>query len=130
MGSPIRINVKKKETTPMNMKINKEVFDGFKVYCGERGYPLNMMLEVFMVQYLNKKFKLNTREIIKWDGNADDVDVLSTPINKKIYDNFRNYCKDNNLVIKHVVTAFMEKFINGSYILEYVDTTKTKNKRK
>lgn len=126
MGGYIKRDVKRVETTALNTKINKEVFDSFKDYCKELGYPMNVMLETFMRQYANRNFKLNAEDIMKFKDDRAKADTLNTTFNKEIYNNFKSTCKVNGYFVKHVITAFMEKFASRNLILEYVDVTKEK----
>lgn len=125
MGKPVSSNVPRAATTALNTKVNKEVFEAFKDCCGELGYPMNVMLETFMRQYTNGKFKLNKDDIMKFKDDGKEVDTLNTTFNKEIYNNFKSTCKGNGYFVKHVVTAFMEKFASGNFVLEYVNIAET-----
>lgn len=124
MAGYIKIDVDRVETSALNTKINKEVFDNFKICCKQMGYPLNVMLETFMRQYTNGKFVLSADDILKYKSDKSEVDTLNTTFNKEIYLSFKSTCKNNGFFVRHVVTAFMEKFVNGNFILEYVDVDK------
>ena len=128
MGGFIKRDVKRVETTALNQKVNKEVFDAFKDYCKELGYPMNVVLETFMQQYANGRFYIKDEDILKWKGDDSDVDTLNTTFSKKIYTNFKYSCKDKGYFVKHVVTAFMEKFASRDLIMEYVDVAEVKEK--
>lgn len=121
MGKPVSSNVPRAETAPLNTKVNKEVFESFKDRCSELGYPMNVMLETFMRQYNNGKFKLNKDNIMKFKNDGEEVASLNTTFNKEIYTNFKSACKGNGYFLKHVITAFMEKFATGNLVLEYVE---------
>lgn len=125
MGKPVTSNVPRAATTALNTKVNKEVFEAFKDCCGELGYPMNVMLETFMRQYTNGKFKLNNDDIMKFKNDGEEVDTLNTTFNKEIYNDFKYACKGNGYFVKHVITAFMEKFASGNFILEYVNIAET-----
>lgn len=127
MGGYIKRDVERVETTALNQKINKEVFDAFKDCCKEAGYPMNVVLETFMRQYANGRFKLRTEDILKFKNDKAEVDTLNTTFNKEIYLGFKSTCKVNGFFVRHVVTAFMERYSNRSLILEYVDVTDVKN---
>lgn len=127
MGGFIKRDVKRVETTALNQKINKEVFDAFKDYCKKLGYPMNVMIETFMRQYANGKFKLKEEDILKFKNDGKEVDTLNTTFNKEIYLDFKSTCKANGYFVKHVITAFMEKFASRNFILEYVDTEEVNN---
>ena len=126
MGKPVSSNVPRAETTALNTKVNKEVFESFKDCCGELGYPMNVMLETFMRQYANGKFELSSEDILKFKNDGEEVDTLNTTFNKEIYFNFKITCKSNGYFVKHVITAFMEKFASKNLILEYVNITEDK----
>lgn len=119
MGKPVSSDAKRLETTALNTKVNKEVFDKFKDYCKEHGYPMNVMLETFMQQYTNKRFEIEADNIIKWKKDDSEVDTLNTTFNKEIYLNFKSACKGNGYFVKYVIMAFMEKIVNGEFVLEY-----------
>ena len=121
MGKPVSSNAQRVETTALNTKINKEVFDKFKDCCKEDGYPLNVMLETFMRQYANGRFKVDTEDILKFKNDRAEVDTLNTTFNKEIYLEFKTVCKGNGFFVKHVITAFMEKYATRSFILEYTN---------
>ena len=124
MGKPVSSNVPRAATTALNTKVNKEVFEAFKDCCGEFGYPMNVMLETFMRQYTNGKFQLSNEDILKFKNDGKEVDTLNTTFNKEIYNNFKSTCKGNGYFVKHVITAFMEQFASGNYVLEYVNIAK------
>lgn len=126
MGGFIKRDVQRVETTALNQKINKEVFDNFKDVCKEQGYPMNVVLETFMQQYANGRFKLNENDVLKFKNDGKPVDTLNTTFNKEIYTNFKSSCKIRGLFVKHVVTAFMEKYADRNLIMEYVDVTEAK----
>ena len=128
MGGFIKRDVQRVETTALNQKINKEAFDDFKDYCKYLGYPMNVVLETFMRQYANERFELSKDDILKWKKDDSEVDTLNTTFNKEIYVDFKSTCKNNGYFVKHVITAFMEKFASRNFIMEYVDISKTKEK--
>lgn len=119
MGKPVSSNAQRVETTALNTKVNKEVFDKFKDCCKEDGYPLNVMLETFMRQYTNGRFNINTNDILKFKNDKAEVDTLNTTFNKEIYLEFKAVCKSNGFFVKHVITAFMEHYATRSFVLEY-----------
>lgn len=123
MGGYIKRDVERVKTTPLNTKVNKEVFDAFKDCCKRQGYPLNVMLETFMRQYADGSFHLNDEDIMKFKNDGKEVDTLNTTFNKEIYLNFKFACKSNGYFVKHVVAAFMEKYSERNLVLGYIDVT-------
>ena len=126
MGKPVNSNAQRVETTALNTKVNKEVFDKFKDCCKEDGYPLNVMLETFMRQFSNGRFKINTEDVLKFKNDGAEVDTLNTTFNKEIYLEFKAICKTNGFFVKHVVTAFMEQYATRNFILEYTNVADIK----
>lgn len=129
MGGYIKIDVERMETAALNTKINKEVFDNFKTYCKQLGYPMNVLLETFMQQYVNERFHIESDDVIKWKKDDSEVDTLNTTFNKEIYLNFKSRCKDNGFFVKHVITAFMEKFSTKDFVMEYVNVKEIEEDR-
>lgn len=123
MGGFIKVDAERVEVQALNQKINKEIFDAFKICVKEQGYQLNIILEVFMLQYANGRFNLKAEDVLKFKNDGKEVSTLNTTFNKDIYLKFKSACKVRGLFVKHVLTAFMEKYTNGNYILEYRDTT-------
>lgn len=126
MGGFIKRDVKRVETTALNQKVNKEVFDAFKDICKEQGYAMNVILETFMQQYANGRFYIKEEDVLKYKGSNDEVDTLNTTFSKEIYMNFKSACKNQGYFVKHVVTAFMERYANRDLIMEFVDITEVK----
>ena len=121
MAGFIKRDVERVETTALNQKINKEIFDKFKDCCKEAGYPMNVVLETFMVQYADNRFDIQANEIQKWKRKDSEVDTLNTTFSKEIYLKFKKRCKDNGFFVKYVVTAFMDKYSSKKLRMEYVD---------
>ena len=126
MGKPVNSNVPRVETTALNTKVNKRVFEDFKDYCGECGYPMNVMLESFMRQYANGRFDIDREDIMKFKNDGEEDDTLNTTFNKEIYLDFKYACKSNGYFVKHVITAFMEKLATKEFILEYTNISDIK----
>lgn len=123
MGGYIKRDVKRVKTTALNTKVNKEVFDDFKDYCKEQGYPLNVMLETFMRQYANGNFYLEADDILKFKNDGKEEDTLNTTFSEEIYLDFKSACKARGYFVKHVIAAFMEKYAERNFVLEYVNNT-------
>lgn len=127
MGKPVNSDAQRVKTTALNTKVNKEVFDKFKDCCKEQGYPLNVLLETFMRQYANGRFRIDSDDILKFKNDGAEVSTLNTTFNEEIYLEFKIACKSRGFFVKHVVTAFMEIYANRTLILEYVDANKVKD---
>lgn len=59
----------------LNTTINEVVLEDFKVYCKELGYPMNMLLESFMRQFVDGEFVLKIGKSNKLNVDlVDDAD--------------------------------------------------------
>ena len=56
----------------LNTTINEEVLSEFKAYCKELGYPMNMLLESFMQQFVNGEFVLKIGKANKLNVDLSD----------------------------------------------------------
>ena len=120
MAGFIKVDVKKLPTKPLNTQINKEIFYDFKVKCKERGLPLNIVIEAFMSQYANGRYDLNKERVIKWKEDDGETETLNSTFNKEVYDKFKDAVKKDKFFIKHVITVFIEDYVNNDYVLEFV----------
>ncbi|WP_458458682.1 plasmid partition protein ParG [Pseudobutyrivibrio sp.] len=101
------------------MQINKVIFYDFKVKCKERGLPLNIVIEVFMNQYANRKYHLDREAILKWKEDFGETETLNSTFNKETYVRFKDAVKSDGLFIKHVITAFVEDYVKNDLVMEY-----------
>ena len=122
MGGYIKVDAERVETTALNTKVNKDVFEDFKIYCKTLGYPMNVLLEIFMRQYAKGNFKLKHDDIIKFNKtDKRNKATINTTFSKEIYTNFKSHCKDNGYFVSSVIMAFMEEVIKGDYIMEFTE---------
>lgn len=119
MAGFIKVEAKKLPTKALNMQINKDIFYKFKVKCKERNLPLNIVIEVFMRQYANRKYSLDREDILKWKEDNGETETLNSTFNKEVYDKFKDVVKSDGLFIKHVITAFVEDYVKNDLIMEY-----------
>lgn len=120
MAGFIKVEAKKLPTKALNMQINKDIFYDFKVKCKERGLPLNIVIEVFMNQYANRKYHLDREDVLKWKEDNGETETLNSTFNKEVYDKFKDVVKSDGLFIKHVITAFVEDYVKNDLVMEYV----------
>ena len=52
----------------LNTTINEEILNDFKTHCKELGLPMNIIIEVFMKQFINGEFALKF-------GKANELNV-------------------------------------------------------
>ena len=126
MAGFIKVEAKKLPTKALNMQINKDIFYEFKVKCKERGLPLNVVIEVFMNQYANGRYDLDKENVLKWRDDNGETETLNSTFNKDVYIRFKDAVKDNGLFIKHVITAFVEDYVENDLVMEYSNKSKRK----
>lgn len=68
----IKTEKKASKRAMLNTTIRTEILDGFKAYCKECGYPMNMILESFMEQFTNGEFKLKIGKANRIEVDIDD----------------------------------------------------------
>jgi hypothetical protein len=119
MAGFIKVEAKKLPTKALNMQINKEIFYEFKVKCKERGLPLNIVIEVFMRQYGNRKYHLDKESILKWQDDNGETETLNSTFNKEVCERFKDAVKYDGYRIKYVIAAFVEDYVKNDLIMEY-----------
>lgn len=62
----------------LNTTINEVVLEDFKAYCKELGYPMNMLLESFMRQFVDGEFVLKIGK-----SNKLNVDLVEDADDKE-----------------------------------------------
>lgn len=121
MGGFIRSNVEREETSTLNTAVNTEINEKFKSYCKRYGYPLNVIVETFMKQFMDGKITIGIDEAVELSKNAKDKSSFSTSINAKVHRDFKVYCKENGFKINGAITVFMNKFSDGKFAVELVE---------
>ncbi len=119
MAGFIKVQVEKLETKQINTKVNAEVFEEFQKKCRERNLQMCTVLETFARQYAQNRYKLSEEDILKWKKDFGETSILSTPINKEVYNQFKDEAKANGYFVKHVLMAFIEDYANKDLIMEF-----------
>lgn len=120
MAGFIKVDVKKLPTQALNTQVNKEVFYNFKVKCKQKGLPLNIVIEVFMNQYANRRYELRETDIIRWKEDDGETETLNSTFNKEIYTRFKSVVKNDGYFVKHVISAFIEDYVNNDLTMEFL----------
>ena len=120
MAGFIKVDVKKLPTQALNTQVNKEVFYNFKVKCKQKGLPLNIVIEVFMNQYANRRYELRETYIIRWKEDRGETETLNSTFNKEIYTRFKSVVKNDGYFVKHVILAFIEDYVNNDLTMEFL----------
>ena len=119
MAGFIKVEVEKLETRQINTKVNSEAFERFQRKCKEKNLQMCTVIEIFARQYSKNRYKLDEEDILKWKNNFGETSILSTPINKEIYNQFKAKVKANGYFVKHVLMAFIEDYANKDLIMEF-----------
>lgn len=119
MAGYIKVDAEKLETRQINTKVNSEVFEEFQKKCKERNLQMCTVIETFARQYSKNRYKLDEDNILKWKNDFGKTSILSTPVNKEIYNQFKDEVKANGYFVKHVLMAFIEDYANKDLIMEF-----------
>lgn len=74
----VKSDAKPKPRAMLNTTINEEILNDFKAYCKELGFPMNMILESFMAQFVDGEFILKIGK-----SNKLNVDLTDDSSDKK-----------------------------------------------
>jgi hypothetical protein len=121
MASSIRMEVEKLPTHFINTKINSEVYKQFQIRCKQQNIPMNVVIEAFARQYASGRYKLEEKDIVKWENDSSEGSVLSTAINKDVYVKFKEVVVEQEFYVKHVLTAFAEDYGKRKLVLEFIE---------
>lgn len=119
MAGYIKVEVEKLETQQINTKVNSEVFEKFQIKCRERNLQMCTVIETFARQYAKNRYKLDKEDILKWKNNVGETSTLNTPINKEVYNQFKDEVKANGYFVKHILMAFIEDYANKDLVMEF-----------
>ena len=119
MAGYIKVEAEKLETKQINTQVNAEVFEEFQKKCRERNLQMCTVIETFARQYANNRYKLDEDDILKWKNHSGKTSTLSTPINKEVYNQFKEEVKANGYFVKHMLMAFIEDYANKDLIMEF-----------
>ena len=119
MAGFIKQEVEKLPVKQINTQVNEEVFTEFQKKCKERNLQMCTVIETFARQYSKNRYKLDEEDILKWKNDLGKTSTLSTPINKEVYNQFKDKVKANGYFVKHVLMAFIEDYANKDLIMEF-----------
>ena len=119
MAGYIKVEVERLETKHINTQVNAKVFEEFQKKCKERNLQMSTVIETFVRQYSKNRYQLNKEDILKWKKHYGETSTLSTPINKEVYNQFKDKVKANGYFVKHILMAFIEDYANKDLIMEF-----------
>ena len=56
--SSLKTSAVAEKRATLNSTIRKEILDEFKAYCKQTGFPMNMVLEAFMAQFVTGEYTM------------------------------------------------------------------------
>lgn len=130
MAGYIKVEVEKIETKQINTLVNAKIFEKFQKKCKERNIQMCTVIETFLRQYSKNRYKFDKVNILKWKMGFGETSTLSTPVNKEIYDKFKDKVKANGYFVKHVLMAFIEDYAKKDLVLEFRQPSIRKSKKK
>lgn len=130
MAGYIKVEVEKIETKQINTLVNAKIYEKFQKKCKERNIQMCTVIETFLRQYSKNRYKFDKVSILKWKMGFDETATLSTPVNKEVYDKFKEKVKANGYFVKHVLMAFIEDYAKKDLVLEFKQPSTRKGKRK
>ncbi len=119
MAGYIKVEVEKLEMKQINAAVNAIVFEQFQKKCRERNLQMCTVIETFARQYSKNQYRLDSQDILQWKRSMGETSILSTPINKEVYNKFKDKVKANGYFVKHVLMAFIEDYAKNNLILEF-----------
>ena len=130
MAGYIKVEVEKIETKQINTLVNAKIFEKFQKKCKERNLQMCTVIETFLRQYSKNRYKLDREDVLKWKMGFGETTTLSTPVNKEVYDKFKDKVKANGYFVKHILMAFIEDYAKKDLVLEFKQTNNRKSKKR
>lgn len=130
MAGYIKVDVEKTEVKQINTLVNSKIFEKFQKKCKERNLQMCTVIETFLRQYTKNRYKFEKVNILKWKMGFGETTTLSTPVNKEVYDKFKDKVKANGYFVKHVLMAFIEDYAKKDLVLEFRQPSIKKSKKK
>ena len=119
MAGFIRSDAERVETKQINTMVDKTICENFKDSCKIMGYPINVMLEVFMKQFVDGKFSIKFDEAKELNKKSKSKVTLNTTVNLEVYTNFKSHCKEIGCPVNAILTSFMKQYVEEDYVMEF-----------
>ena len=109
------------------MYINKAVFREFRDSLARYGYPMNMVLEVFMRQYVLERIHLDRQNMIKLKYDMGETSLMRTRVNREAREKYFAYCRAEKLPTKVPIMEFMKEYTEGKFVPEFREASDNEN---
>ena len=100
------------------MNVNKYVFRKFRDSLAKCGYPINVMLEIFMRQYVLGKIQLDEENILFFKEYVGETELLRTPVNREIRERYFVFCRAKGISTRIPIMTFMQEYLEGKFVPE------------
>ncbi|MBQ6846567.1 MAG: hypothetical protein IJO61_05490 [Oscillospiraceae bacterium] len=118
MGRPVNSKVKREETVALHMEVNKYAFRKFRDSLAKYGYPMNVMLEIFMRQYVLGKILLDEENVLFFREYVGEKELLRTTVNREVRDRYFTFCRENGMPTRIPIIVFMQEYSEGKFVPE------------
>ena len=119
MGRPVNSKVPREKTAALHMNVNKYTFRKFRDSLAKYGYPMNMILEIFMRQYALGEILLDEENILFFEEYVGETELLRTPVNREVRESYFAFCRARNMHTKVPIMAFMQEYSEGKFVPEF-----------
>ena len=127
MGRPVTSKVKREETAALHMLINKRLLTEFRDSLAKYGYPMNVMLEIFMRQYVLGRIHLDRENMMKLKEDTGERSHMRTPVNGEVREMYFACCRAEKLPTKVPIMEFMKEYTEGKFVPEFREASDNEN---
>lgn len=100
------------------MEVNKYAFRKFRDSLAKYGYPMNVMLEIFMRQYVLGKILLDEENVLFFREYVGEKELLRTTVNREVRDRYFTFCRENGMPTRIPIIVFMQEYSEGKFVPE------------
>ncbi|MBQ7120475.1 MAG: hypothetical protein IJO09_09690 [Oscillospiraceae bacterium] len=100
------------------MEVNKYAFRKFRDSLAKYGYPMNVMLEIFMRQYVLGKILLDEENVLFFREYVGEKELLRTTVNREVRDRYFTFCRENGMATRIPIIVFMQEYSEGKFVPE------------
>ncbi len=130
MARVINTRVKRAEKAYLHMNINTVVYTEFRDCLARYGHPMNMILEIFMWQYVQGRIHLDRDNMMELKYDMGETSLMRTPVNGEVRERYFACCKAEDLPTKVPITAFMKEYAEGKFMPEFRTVEKDSESQK
>lgn len=99
----------------------------FRLYCKKINLQMNIVIEIFMSQFLANGFDWKIENNCFFIGDSKypvQIDrtkktAIITSLNSDLYNDFKTWCRWHDVSVGIVIEAFIKHFIEGNFYLHF-----------